>query len=188
VAAVADGDALLTAVAEHAPVDVVVVDVRMPPTYTDEGIRAALVLRREHPDVAVLVLSQYVETHYAAQLLAGRCDGVDYLLKDRVADVGEFLDALTRVAGGATVLDPEAVSHIIGASRRSAALDTLTDRERQVLSLMAEGRSNTAIATAIHLSYASVEKHVTGIFTKFGLPQSDTDHRRVLAVLRYLNP
>lgn len=186
-AAVPDGDALLAAVAEHHP-DIAVVDVRMPPTHTDEGLRAALALRRDHPDVAVLVLSQYVETRYAAELLAGRCDGVGYLLKDRVADVAEFVDALTRVAAGATVLDPEVISQIIGASRRHATLDTLTARERQVLTLMAEGRSNTAIANALNLSYASVEKHITGIFGKLGLPPSDTDHRRVLAVLRYLNP
>jgi DNA-binding NarL/FixJ family response regulator len=190
-AAVADAPALLAAVAEHqpnAPIDVAIVDVRMPPTHTDEGLRAALALRRDHPTVAVLVLSQYVETHYAAQLLAGRCDGVGYLLKDRVADVSQFLDALTRVAAGATVLDPEAVSQIMNAGRRAATLDTLTDRERQVLSLMAEGRSNTAIATTLSLSYASVEKHITNIFAKLGLPPSDTDHRRVLAVLRYLDP
>ena len=186
VAAVADADALLAAVAEHRP-DVAVVDVRMPPTHTDEGLRAALALRRDHPGVAVLVLSQYIETRYATQLLSGRCDGLGYLLKDRVADVGDFLDALTRVAGGATVLDPEVVSQILGASRRVFALETLTARERQVLGLMAEGRSNSAIADALTVSPASVEKYVTSIFGKLGLPPSDTDHRRVLAVLRYLD-
>jgi DNA-binding NarL/FixJ family response regulator len=185
VAAVADADALLAAVAADPP-DVAVIDVRMPPSHIDEGLRAALRLRRDHPAVAVLVLSQYVETHYAAQLLAGRCDGVGYLLKDRVADVSDFIDALVRVANGGTVLDPEVVSHIVGASRRTSALAILTDRERQALTLMAEGRSNAAIATAMHLSYASVEKYVTSIFVKLGLPPSDTDHRRVLAVLRYL--
>jgi DNA-binding NarL/FixJ family response regulator len=185
VAAVADADALLAAVAEHRP-DIAVVDVRMPPTHTDEGLRAALTLRRDHPGVAVLVLSQYIETRYATLLLSGRCDGLGYLLKDRVADVGDFLDALARVAAGATVLDPEVVSQILGASRRVFAIETLTARERQVLGLMAEGRSNSAIAGALAVSPASVEKYVTGIFGKLGLPPSDTDHRRVLAVLRYL--
>ena len=186
VAAVPDADAMLAAVAADPP-DVAVVDVRMPPTHTDEGLRAALTLRRDHPAVAVLVLSQYVETHYAAQLLAGRCDGVGYLLKDRVADVSDFIDALQRVATGGTVLDPEVVSHIVGASRRSSTLADLTERERQVLTLMAEGRSNAAIAQAMHLSSASVEKYITSIFVKLGLPPSEADHRRVLAVLRYLN-
>jgi DNA-binding NarL/FixJ family response regulator len=185
VAAVADASGLLAAVAEHHP-DVAVVDVRMPPTHTDEGLRAALTMRREQPAVALLVLSQYVETHYAAQLLSGRCDGVGYLLKDRLADVSEFLDALARVAAGATVLDPEVVSQIMGASRRVSTLDSLTARERQVLQLMAEGRSNTAIAAGLRLTNASVEKYVTSIFGKLGLPPSEADHRRVLAVLRYL--
>jgi DNA-binding NarL/FixJ family response regulator len=183
--AVTDADALLAAVAE-APPDVAVVDVRMPPGYTDEGLRAAIRLRRDFPDVAVLVLSQYIETGYAARLLAGRCEGLGYLLKDRVADVSEFLDSLTRVAGGATVLDPEVVAQILRAGRRTTALDTLTARERQVLGLMAQGRSNAAIASALCLSYASVEKHVTNIFTKLDLPPSTADHRRVLAVLQYL--
>jgi DNA-binding NarL/FixJ family response regulator len=183
--AVTDAGALLAAVAE-APPDVAVVDVRMPPGYTDEGLRAAIRLRRDFPDVAVLVLSQYIETGYAARLLAGRCEGLGYLLKDRVADVSEFLDSLTRVAGGATVLDPEVVAQILRASRRTTALDTLTARERQVLGLMAQGRSNAAIASALCLSYASVEKHVTNIFTKLDLPPSTADHRRVLAVLQYL--
>jgi DNA-binding NarL/FixJ family response regulator len=186
VAAVAAADALLAAVAEHRP-DIAVVDVRMPPTHTDDGLRAALTLRRDHPETAVLVLSQYIETRYATQLLSGRCDGIGYLLKDRVADVGDFLDALTRVAGGATVLDPEVVTQILGASRRVFALDTLTGREQQVLRLMAEGRSNSAIAAALAVSPASVEKYVSGIFAKLGLPPSDADHRRVLAVLRYLD-
>jgi DNA-binding NarL/FixJ family response regulator len=185
VAAVADGDALRAAVAEHHP-DVTVVDIRMPPTHTDEGLRAAIALRRDHPRLGVLVFSQYIETRYAAQLLAGRADGVGYLLKDRVAEVRDFLDALTRVAAGETVLDPEVVTHLLGASRRGGALDTLTDREREVLALMAEGRSNTAIATTLVLTQGAVEKHVTSIFAKLGLPPSHDDHRRVLAVLRYL--
>jgi DNA-binding NarL/FixJ family response regulator len=185
VAAVADGDALRAAVAEHHP-DVAVVDIRMPPTHTDEGLRAAIALRRDHPRLGVLVFSQYIETRYAAQLLAGRADGVGYLLKDRVAEVRDFVDALTRVAAGETVLDPEVVTHLLGASRRGGALDTLTDREREVLALMAEGRSNTAIATTLVLTQGAVEKHVTSIFAKLGLPPSHDDHRRVLAVLRYL--
>jgi DNA-binding NarL/FixJ family response regulator len=187
VAAVADADALLAAVAEHHP-DVAVIDVRMPPTHTDEGLRAALVLRRDHPAVGLLVLSQYIETRSATRLLSGRCEGVGYLLKDRVADVSDFVDALARVAGGETVLDPEVVSQTLRASRRTSALETLTDREREVLALMAEGRSNGAIAKALVVSYATVEKYVSGIFSKLGLPPSGDDHRRVLAVLRYLEP
>jgi DNA-binding NarL/FixJ family response regulator len=184
-AAVADGDTLRTAVAEHHP-DVAVVDIRMPPTYTDEGLRAAIALRRDHPSLGVLVFSQYIETRYAAQLLAGRADGVGYLLKDRVAEVRDFIDALTRVAAGETVLDPEVVTRLLGASRHGGALDTLTGREREVLALMAEGRSNTAIAKTLFLTQGAVEKHVTSIFAKLGLPPSHDDHRRVLAVLRYL--
>ncbi len=184
-AAVGDGEALLTAVAEHVP-DVVVVDIRMPPTHTDEGLRAALELRRDHPDVAVLLLSQYIETRYATRLLAGRCEGIGYLLKDRIADVSDFLDALARVAGGGTVLDPEVVSQLMGTGRRVGSLDTLTAREREVLALMAEGRSNAAIAERLFLSNASVEKYITGIFGKLGLPPAAGDHRRVLAVLHYL--
>jgi DNA-binding NarL/FixJ family response regulator len=185
VAAVGDGEALRAAVAAHDP-DVAVVDVRMPPGHTDEGLRAALALRRDHPAVGVLVFSQYVETRYAAELLAGRVDGVGYLLKDRVADVGEFVDALTRVAAGETVLDPEVVTQLLRAGRRTAALDTLSPREREVLALMAEGRSNTAVAKALFVSEGAVEKHVTSIFGKLGLAPSEGDHRRVLAVLRYL--
>ncbi|GAA3679914.1 response regulator transcription factor [Nonomuraea antimicrobica] len=185
VAAVGDGDALRAAVAEHRP-DIAVVDVRMPPAHTDEGLRAAIQLRRDHPEVGVLVFSQYIETRYAAQLLAGGAQGVGYLLKERVADVKDFLAALDRIAAGQTVLDPEVVTQIMGASRRTQALGTLTPREREVLALMAEGRSNSAIAEALFLSYGSVEKHVTQIFTKLGLSPSDNDHRRVLAVLHYL--
>jgi DNA-binding NarL/FixJ family response regulator len=184
-AAVADGDALLAVVAAHHP-DVAVVDVRMPPTHTDEGLRAALDLRRDHPGTGVLVLSQYIETRYAARLLEGSAAGVGYLLKDRVADVRDFLAALTRVAAGETVLDPEVVTQLLGASRQVGALDTLTPREREVLALMAEGRSNAAIAKAVFLTSGAVEKNVTSILAKLGLPPSPDDHRRVLAVLRYL--
>ena len=185
-AAVADGDALLEAVTDHHP-DVAVVDIRMPPTHTDEGLRAAIALRRQHPDVGVLVFSQYVETRYATQLLAKSSAGVGYLLKDRVADVGDFVEALKRVAAGGTALDPEVVTQLLGASRQAATLDTsLTRRESEVLALMAEGRSNAAIADALIVGDGAVEKHVANIFAKLGLPVSDSDNRRVLAVLRYL--
>jgi DNA-binding NarL/FixJ family response regulator len=187
VAAVGDGESLRAAVeaADPAP-DVAVVDIRMPPSFTDEGLRAAVTLRRDHPGLGVLVFSQYVETRYAVELLAGGADGVGYLLKERVADVRDFVDALTRVAGGGTVLDPEVVTALIGAGRRDGELETLTTREREVLALMAEGRSNTAIASAVFLTQGAVEKNVTSIFAKLGLPPSSDDHRRVLAVLRYL--
>jgi len=184
-AAVADGDALVAAVAEHRP-DVAVVDIRMPPTHTDEGLRAALRLRRDHPAVGVLVLSQYIETRYAAQLLEGDAAGVGYLLKDRVADVAEFADALVRVAGGGTALDPEVIGQLLRASRHADGLAALTPREREVLALMAEGRSNAGVAAALHVSGGVVEKHVAAIFAKLGLPPSDADNRRVLAVLRHL--
>jgi len=184
-AAVADGESLLAAVAEHRPA-VAVVDVRMPPGFTDEGLRAAIRLREEHPETAVLVFSQYIETRYAARLLAGSAAGVGYLLKDRVADVAEFTEALARVAGGGTALDPEVVSQLLSASRRAASVGDLTGREREVLALMAEGRSNAAIAAGLVISGGAVEKHVASIFAKLGLPQSETDNRRVLAVLRYL--
>jgi DNA-binding NarL/FixJ family response regulator len=185
-AAVADGDALLAAVAEHRP-DVAVVDVRMPPTHTDEGLRAALELRRAAPGTGLLMFSQYIETRYAARLLAGNAAGVGYLLKDRVADVAEFADALARVAAGGTALDPEVVSQLLGASRHALGLAGLTPREREVLSLMAEGRSNAGIAGALVISAGAVEKHVASIFGKLGLPPSEGDNRRVLAVLRYLD-
>jgi DNA-binding NarL/FixJ family response regulator len=192
VAAVGDGEALLAAVAEHRP-DVTVVDVRMPPGYTDEGLRAAIAIRRDHPGTGVLVFSQYIETRYAADLLrstpgtAHRTGaGVGYLLKDRVADVGEFIEALTRVAAGGTALDPEVVSQLLAASGRADVLGDLTHREREVLALMAEGRSNGAIAQLLVVSERAVEKHVSNIFSKLGLAPSDADHRRVLAVLRYL--
>ena len=184
-ATVGDGDALLAAVAEHRP-DVTVVDVRMPPTFTDEGLRAAITLRREYPGTAVLMFSQYVETRYAARLLAGGAAGVGYLLKDRVADVAEFSSALARVAAGGTALDPEVVSQMVGTSPRAASVSGLTRREREVLSMMAEGRSNAAIAAGLVVSPGAVEKHVASIFAKLGLPPSETDNRRVLAVLHYL--
>ena len=185
VAAVADADALRAAV-EADPPDVAVVDIRMPPTHTDEGLRAAIDLRRRFPGLGVLVFSQYVETRYAAELLADRSDGVGYLLKDRVAHVGEFVAAVERVAAGGTALDPEVVTQLMAASRRTDRLDTLTPREREVLALMAEGRSNTAIAEALVVTPRAVEKHVGNIFAKLDLAESATDHRRVLAVLRYL--
>ncbi len=183
-AAVADADALLAAVAQHRP-DAAVVDIRMPPTHTDEGLRAALTLRRSHPDTGVLVFSQYIETRYTSELLAAGASGVGYLLKDRVADVAEFADALARVAAGGTALDPEVVSQLMSASQ-AAGVASLTPREREVLTLMAEGRSNAGIAAALVLSTGAVEKHVASIFGKLGLPPSESDNRRVLAVLRYL--
>ncbi|WP_329050207.1 response regulator transcription factor [Amycolatopsis sp. NBC_01488] len=186
VAAVKDADALRAAVEGHTP-DVSIVDIRMPPTHTDEGLRAAISLRRESPGRAILLFSQYVETKYAAQLLADRAGGVGYLLKDRVAEVSDFLDALRRVADGETVLDPEVVSQLFAATRQTDALGGLTPREREVLGLMAEGRSNSAIAAKLFLSAGSVEKYVTSIFGKLGLPPSEGDNRRVLAVLRYLD-
>jgi DNA-binding NarL/FixJ family response regulator len=185
-AAVADGDSLIAAIAEHHP-DAAVVDVRMPPTYTDEGLRAAITLRRRHPDVGVLVFSQYIETRYAAQLLADSSAGVGYLLKDRVANTSDFLDALTRIAAGGTALDPEVISQLLAAPHRTPALEsTLTPRESQVLVLMAEGRSNAAIASRLLIGEGAIEKHVANIFAKLGLPASGDDNRRVLAVLRYL--
>jgi DNA-binding NarL/FixJ family response regulator len=189
VAAVGSADSLLAAVNEHHP-DAAVVDVRMPPGYTDEGLRAAIAIRRDHPQTGVLVFSQYIETRYAADLLGaasgGSAAGVGYLLKDRVGDVEEFVEALARVAAGGTALDPEVVTQLLGASRRNTGLDSLTAREREVLALMAEGRSNAAIAGLLTVSDRSVEKHVANIFTKLDLAPSDADHRRVLAVLRYL--
>jgi DNA-binding NarL/FixJ family response regulator len=185
-AAVADGEALLAAVAEHRP-DVAVADIRMPPGHTDEGLRAALVIRSRHPGTGVLVLSQYIETRYAARLLESSAGGVGYLLKERVADVAEFTEALARVAAGGTALDPEVVAQLLRASRRAEGLAALTDRERDVLALMAEGGSNAGIAAALVVSPGTVEKHVASIFGKLGLPASEGDNRRVLAVLRYLS-
>ncbi|WP_317135534.1 response regulator transcription factor [Streptomyces thermolilacinus] len=191
VAGVGDADALVKTVdalaADGTPPDVVVADVRMPPTHTDEGVRAAVRLRKDHPRVGVLVLSQYVEERYATELLAGNSRGVGYLLKDRVADVREFVDAVVRVAGGGTALDPEVVAQLLGRSRRQDVLTGLTPREREVLGLMAEGRTNSAIARQLVVSDGAVEKHVSNIFLKLGLSPSEGDHRRVLAVLTYLN-
>ena len=183
--AVGDGETLLRSIAAQQP-DVVVADVRMPPTHSDEGLRAALVIRSRWPSVAVLVLSQYVEERYATELLAGDTRGVGYLLKDRVADVETFVEALHRVRAGGTALDPEVVSQIFARSRRAAPLATLTPRERDVLALMAEGRSNAGIASELVVSEGAVEKHISGIFGKLALPAAPTDHRRVLAVLKYL--
>jgi len=184
VAAVADAEQLLSAVDAYRP-DVVVIDVRMPPTHTDEGIRAALVIRRQHPRIAVCVLSQYVEERYATDLLSVDTSGVGYLLKDRVAQVSDFLDALRRVAAGGTALDPEVVAQLL-VRRRDDPMRRLTPREQEVLRLMAEGRSNHGITAALQVSHSAVEKYVSNIFAKLDLPPTDTDHRRVLAVLKYL--
>lgn len=189
VAAVGNAEDLRAAVDEHHP-DAAVVDVRMPPDHTDEGMRAAIAIRRDHPGTGVLVFSQYVETRHAAELLAAASSrgsaGVGYLLKDRVGDVGEFVEALSRVATGGTALDPEVVTQLFRASRHTDGLGALTPREQDVLALMAEGRSNGAIASTLVISERAVEKHVANIFSKLGLAPSDADHRRVLAVLRYL--
>jgi DNA-binding NarL/FixJ family response regulator len=185
VAEAGDPDSLLVAVAEHRP-DIAVVDVRMPPTHTDDGLRASIVLRDRYPELAIMVFSQYVEVRAAATLLSQRATGIGYLLKDRVADVGVFLDALEQIAAGGTVLDPEVVTRLIRAGSRGQTLSGLTRRELDVLSLMAQGRSNGAIAAALVISAGAVEKYVTSIFTKLDLPQSGEANRRVLAVLRYL--
>jgi DNA-binding NarL/FixJ family response regulator len=186
IAAVSDAEQLLAAVPVHKP-DVVIVDVRMPPTHTDEGIRAALVIRRQWPEVAVLVLSQYVEERYAADLLSANTSSVGYLLKDRVADVEEFVAALRRVADGGTALDPEVVAQLL-VRHRSDPLDRLTPREHEVLKLMAEGRSNSAIAQTLVITDSAVAKHINSIFAKLDLQPDDGDHRRVRAVLRFLDP
>ncbi|MGW4892066.1 response regulator [Kitasatospora sp. NPDC004240] len=183
-AAVGDAEALLAAVEEHRP-GVVVADVRMPPGFSDEGVRAALLIRRQWPEVAVLLLSQFVEERYAADLLATNTSGVGYLLKQRVANVDDFLDALQRVADGGTALDPEVVAQLL-VRRHRDPLERLTPRERDVLGLMAEGRSNTAIAASLKVSDSAVAKHISSIFTKLDLPPADDSHRRVLAVLRFL--
>ena len=185
VAAVPDAVQLISAVDALQP-DLAIVDVRMPPTHTDEGLRAALALRQRFPGTGVLMFSQYIETSYSAQLLEGGAAGVGYLLKDRVANVAEFAAALQRVAEGGTALDPEVVSQLFRASRQRGGLATLSPRERQVLALMAEGRSNAGIAAELVVSGGAVEKHVASIFAKLGLPQDESDNRRVLAVLRYL--
>jgi DNA-binding NarL/FixJ family response regulator len=184
VAAVGDPEALRKAVGEHRP-DAAVIDVRMPPTHTDEGLRAAAAIRRRFPATGVLVFSQYIEAH-AAELLSIAPAGVGYLLKDRVADVSDFIDAITRVAAGGTVLDPEVVARLLNAGRHRDALGKLTPRERQVLALLAQGRSNAAIASDLFISPKVVEKHVASIFDKLGLAPSDNDNRRVLAAIRYL--
>ena len=185
VAQAGDAEDLLRKVGAHHP-DVAVVDVRMPPTHTDEGLRAAHRIRAEHPDTAVLVLSQYVEEAYALELLSESTERTGYLLKDRVADVDTFTDAVRRVAGGGSALDPEVVALLLGRRRREDPLDALTAREREVLGLMAEGRSNAAIAEALVVTERAVEKHVTSIFSKLDLTPTVEDHRRVLAVLAYL--
>jgi DNA-binding NarL/FixJ family response regulator len=185
-AAVADGEAFLDAVDLHRP-DVCVVDVRLPPSFKDEGVRAALEARRRIDGLPILVLSQYVERTYAAELLSDGRGGVGYLLKDRVADVREFVDAVRRVAEGGTAMDPEAVAQLLGGRSEDSILDELTPREREVLGLMAEGRTNHAIAERLVVTEGAVEKHVSNIFGKLGLPPSDLDHRRVLAVLAFLN-
>ena len=185
VAAVGDGPALVEAVLRHRP-DVSVVDVRMPPTHTDEGLRAAITARSQLPGAPMLVLSQYVEVSYAGDLLADGAGAIGYLLKDRVARVEEFLDALDRVARGATVLDPQVVAQLLAGQRKHNALEALTARERELLALMAEGHSNTEIARRLVLSDSAVEKHIGNVFAKLGLPPDGAQHRRVLAVLAYL--
>jgi DNA-binding NarL/FixJ family response regulator len=185
VAAVGDAGGLLDAVTELAP-DLCLVDVRMPPTHTDEGLRAAVEIRRRHPDVAVLVLSQYVEERYAAELLAGDVSGVGYLLKDRVIDVDDFVASLRRVAAGGSAVDAEVISQILGRSQRASDLDRLTPREKEVLTLMAEGLSNSGIADRLVVSHGAVEKHISNVFMKLGLDVEESGHRRVLAVLTYL--
>jgi DNA-binding NarL/FixJ family response regulator len=185
VARVGDGPSLIAAVAEHRP-DVTIADVRMPPSFRDEGLRAAIEVRRRAPGSPILVLSQYVEERYAGELLETGAEAVGYLLKDRVADVAEFLDALARVAAGGTVLDPEVVAQLVARRRRNDRLEQLTERERDVLALMAEGRSNSAIAESLVVSDGTVEKHVGSIFAKLGLAATDSENRRVLAVLAYL--
>jgi DNA-binding NarL/FixJ family response regulator len=180
-----DAEDLIRKVGAHRP-DVAVVDGRMPPTHTDEGLRAARTIRSEHPATAVLVLSQYVEEAYALELLSESTERTGYLLKDRVSDVDAFLDAVRRVAGGGSALDPEVVSLLLGRRRREDPLEPLTAREREVLGLMAEGRSNAAIAEALVVTERAVEKHVTSIFSKLDLVPTVEDHRRVLAVLAYL--
>ena len=185
VAQAGDADDLLRKVRAHKP-DVAIVDVRMPPDNTDDGLRAALTIRSELPEVALLLFSQYVEDRYLAELLVGGADGVGYLLKERVADVDLLVDAVQRVAARGSVLDPEVVAQMLGRTRADGPLDALTERERSVLGLMAEGKTNRAIAAELFVSERAVERHVTGIFGKLDLPASQEDHRRVLAVLAYL--
>jgi DNA-binding NarL/FixJ family response regulator len=185
VATVGDADTLLQVVERHTP-ELAVVDVRMPPTHTDDGLRAALQIRQRWPSVGILVLSQYVEERYATELLANDTSGLGYLLKDRIADVGDFLDAVQRVGEGGAALDPEVVAQLLARTRRRDPIERLSPREREVLALMAEGRSNSAIARELVVSDGAVEKHVSNIFTKLDLPPTEHDHRRVLAVLQWL--
>ena len=185
VAAIGDGESLVAAVAEHRP-DLAIIDVRMPPTHTDEGIRAALTIRSEHPGVAVLVLSQYVEERYATDLLSSSTSGVGYLLKDRVVDVDDFIAAVRRVAAGGSAVDAEVVAQLLGRTARASEIDRLTPREREVLGLMAEGLSNAGIAERLVVSLGAVEKHISNVFTKLDLEREEYAHRRVLAVLAYL--
>jgi len=185
VATVGDADALIGVVERNLP-DLAIVDVRMPPTHTDDGLRAALTIRKRWPAVGILVLSQYVEERYATELLANDTRAIGYLLKDRIADVSDFIEAVRRVGGGGTALDPEVVSQLLARSRQSDPLAALSPREREVLALMAEGRTNAAIARTLIVSDKAIEKHVSNIFMKLDLPPSDSEHRRVLAVLRWL--
>ena len=185
VAQAGDAEDLLRKVRAHKP-DVAIIDVRMPPDNTDDGLRAALVIREELPDIGILLLSQYVEDRYLRELLSRGAEGVGYLLKERVADVDRLVEAVERVAAVGSVLDPQVVAHMLGRAREEGPLDALTDREREVLALMAEGRTNRAIAGEIFVSERAVERHVTSIFTKLGLPAGEDDHRRVLAVLAFL--
>jgi DNA-binding NarL/FixJ family response regulator len=185
VAQAGDADDLLRKVRAHKP-DVALIDVRMPPENADDGLRAALTIREELPEVGILLLSQYVEDRYLGELLAGGAEGVGYLLKDRIAEVERLTEAVERVAAGGSVLDPEVVAQMLGRSREKGPLDELTDREREVLGLMAEGRTNRAIAGELFISERAVERHVTSIFSKLDLAATPEDHRRVLAVLTYL--
>ncbi|RFU40446.1 DNA-binding response regulator [Actinomadura logoneensis] len=185
VAQVGDGTALLAAVEEHRP-DLAVVDVRMPPSFTDEGLRAALAVRERLPGTPILVLSQYVEERYATDLIGGGAEGVGYLLKERVSDVAEFVDAVRRIATGGTVIDPEVIGQLLGRRRAGDPLRSLTPREREVLGLMAQGRTNGAIAADLVVTEGAVEKHISSIFAKLGLQPAGGEHRRVMAVLAYL--
>jgi DNA-binding NarL/FixJ family response regulator len=185
VAQAGDAEDLMRKVGAHKP-DIAIVDVRMPPTHTDEGLRAAVEIRDRFPDTGVLVLSQYIEESYAMELLSDNAEGVGYLLKDRVADLDRFVDAVRRVGEGGSALDPEVVSRLLGRRRREDPLAEISPREREVLALMAEGRSNHAIANELVVTERAVEKHVTSIFSKLDLPPAADDHRRVLAVLKYL--